>query len=399
MSKDLDLVLYGATGFTGRQAAVYFAEHAPPGLRWAVAGRRREALEALAETVGSPELIVADADDPESIRAMVARTGLVVSTAGPFARYSEPVVAACVDLGSHYVDITGETPWVRSLIDRFHEDAQAKGLRIIPLCGFDSVPSDLGTWFCVQEIRRRHGCGTATVTASFTAKGGLNGGTVASALDLAESGQGRQLRDSILLNPPEARSSDLRKRSKDDLSVHFDPERERWLLPFIMGAINTRVVRRSAALHAALGQPYGETFNYQEYGESRGRIGAYLQASAMGLVDKALSKPWGRSLIRRCSPSPGMGPSEAVREAGFMRQHFIATAETGEKLSVILRCSGDPGNRITLLCLCEAALTLLEADDLPSAAGLLTPAFGLGQPYFDRLTQRGFSVETSAETR
>ena len=393
MTKRLDLILYGATGFTGRQAAAYFAKHGGSGLRWGIAGRREDALKGLAAECGATEWIVADAHDNEAIRAMVARTQMVVSTAGPFSQYSDPVVAACVEHGAHYLDITGETPWVRSLIDRFHEAAVSKGLRILPLCGFDSVPSDLGVWNCVREIRRRYGSGTAGVTSSFRVRGGLNGGTVASALAMAESGQGRALRDPILLNPPEARNDTLRRQCRDDLSVHFDPTRQRWLLPFIMAAINTRVVRRSAALFAQAGNPYGETFQYQEYGESQGRLGAYLQGSAMMMFDRALGKKWGRSMIRRLAPKPGTGPSLATREAGFVRQHFIAEAETGEVLSMRLKCSGDPGNRVTVLCLCEAALTMLTCDQLPAVAGLLTPATGLGEAYFKRLQQAGFSTE------
>ena len=205
-----------------------------------------DALKGLAAECGATEWIVADAHDNEAIRAMVARTQMVVSTAGPFSQYSDPVVAACVEHGAHYLDITGETPWVRSLIDRFHEAAVSKGLRILPLCGFDSVPSDLGVWNCVREIRRRYGSGTAGVTSSFRMKGGLNGGTVASALAMAESGQGRALRDPILLNPPEARND--RFGDNAETTCRFTLIRPSTMAALYHGGDQYRVVRRSAAL-------------------------------------------------------------------------------------------------------------------------------------------------------
>ena len=156
--RPFDVVLYGATGFVGRQTAHYFADHAQ-GVRWAIAGRSAPRLEALRADLGaaSPAIVVADADDAAALDTLAAQTRVVLSTAGPFARYGSELVAACVRQATHYVDITGETPWVRRMIDRHHEDAAARGIRIVPGCGFDSVPSDLGAWLVARALQQRHG--------------------------------------------------------------------------------------------------------------------------------------------------------------------------------------------------------------------------------------------------
>ena len=182
--RNFDIVVYGATGFTGRQAAAYLAEHAPDGLRWTIAGRRPDALAALREELGlSAEPIVADSGAPETVDAMAAQTRVLLTTAGPFARYGTPVVAACVARGTHYVDITGETPWVADLIEAFHDEAAKAGTRIVPCCGFDSVPSDLGAWWLVRQIHEATGKGARSVRAAFSMYGGGLNGDFAAAAD------------------------------------------------------------------------------------------------------------------------------------------------------------------------------------------------------------------------
>src|SRR5664279_2563324 len=175
--REFDVVLYGATGFTGRQTVRYFGEFAPPDLKWAIAGRNLSKLEALKSGVPA---IVADSFDQAAIDTMVKRTRVLLTTAGPFAVYGTGIVDACVRFRTHYCDITGETPWVRSLIDRYQEKAAAEGTKLIPFCGFDSVPSDLGAMLIADAL----GPQTATVTALFQMAGGLNGGTLASALNM-----------------------------------------------------------------------------------------------------------------------------------------------------------------------------------------------------------------------
>ncbi|HZW72302.1 MAG TPA: saccharopine dehydrogenase NADP-binding domain-containing protein, partial [Caldimonas sp.] len=198
-----DVVLYGATGFVGRQTVAYFAEHASD-LRWALGGRSTHKLEQVRQECGAAQadIVVARSDDAPALDALAARAAVVLSTAGPFALHGSALVAACVKHGTHYVDITGETPWVRDLIDRHHRDAAETGTRIIPCCGFDSVPSDLGAWLVAHALHERHGEPCASVKACHAMRGGVNGGTLASALNMLDSGQARRIEDPFLLNPP-----------------------------------------------------------------------------------------------------------------------------------------------------------------------------------------------------
>lgn len=395
----LDLILYGATGFTGRQAARWLAERAPPGLRWAIAGRRREALDALAETLPAPvPVLVADGGDAPAIEALVARCRVVISTAGPYALHGEPLVAAAARQGVHYADITGETQHVRRLIDRYHGVAEASGAKIVPFCGFDSVPADLGALMMARELAAL-GQGTRRVTAGVTARGGFNGGTLASMLHLAEDDLGA-LRDPALLNPEPARTDAFRQANPDLSGPTWSEGLNAWLAPFFMAPVNTRVVRRSAALASAAGNPYGQDFQYQEGMEMRGatpRLAAWGVSRTMGAFDALIGVPWCRSLLARLGPRPGEGPSEAVMDRGFLRYRYAAEGEGGAKLLGELRFAGDPGNRATVAMLCASALCLaLDEEALPTGGGLLTPASGIGLALRPRLLEAGFEWSVAA---
>jgi len=235
--RDYDLVLYGASGFTGRQAVDYLARHARS-LRWAIAGRDLAKLEAAREQAGAKaDVLVAESDDQSAVDAVAERTRVLASTAGPFALYGGALVDACVRHGTHYADITGETPWVRDLIDRHHLRAAADGTRIIPCCGFDSVPSDLGTWLVVRHLREHLGAGCREVKAYFRMRGGFNGGTLATALNLQESGQAARTRDPFLLNPPRRHSRAAMERNRDPVSARYDEDIDAWIGPYFMGPI------------------------------------------------------------------------------------------------------------------------------------------------------------------
>lgn len=387
-----DVVVYGATGFTGRQAARYLGEHSD--VRFAIAGRSREKLEALrAELPRDVGVIVADAEDAGTIDGMVRQTRVVASFAGPFALYSDPVVAACAERGVHYVDITGETSWARTLIDRFHGRAREAGAKIVPFCGFDSVPSDLGTWVVVDWIRRTWGQPTRRVSASFAGGGGgVNGGTVASALATAERGDTRKLAHTGLLDPPGTQLP----RWYDHRSVTWDADRGRWLAPFVMGPVNARVVRRSAALYAAWGTPYGESLDYDESMEVKSRWKGL--GIALGLVSTValLNTRPGRALVRRMMPEPGEGPSDEAMDRGHVRVRYVAEAEDGRRALGTLNAQGDAGNRVTVRMACESALALLRPDELPGGAaraGLLTPATAFGPVLVERLRAVGITLE------
>jgi short subunit dehydrogenase-like uncharacterized protein len=392
-----DVVLYGATGFTGRQAARYFQARAPGGLRWAVAGRSASKLEALAGETGASGLLLADSADPRTVRAMVAQARVVLTTAGPFAKYGDPVVDACVELGRDYVDITGETPWVRRLIDRHHAAASHVGTRIVPFCGFDSIPSDLGTLVLVDWVRQAWDQPVRKVTASFVGKGGLNGGTLDSMLHMADAGELSAMADPILLNPPSHRTDAERRRARDFRAVRWDDARSVWLAPFVMGPVNTRVVRRSAALFEDWGKGYGPEFSYWEAMELPSRALATAAALGMGAFEKLVRFAPVRAALARLGPAPGEGPPEETMDRGFTRARLVAEAQDGRKAMLTLSVQGDPGNRATVMFLSESALALAtERESLPGGAsrgGVLTPATALGLPLAERLRGAGVRIE------
>lgn len=399
-----DVVLYGATGFTGRQAAWYFAENVDSTkVRWALAGRNLRKLETLKANLGPDfehvDLLVADSTDLDSVERMVSKTRVLLTTAGPYALYGKPIVAACVKHGVDYVDITGETPFVRDLIDEHHAEAESKGIKIIPFCGFDSVPSDLGALFVVEHMKKVLGQPCKEVKAFFKMKSGLNGGTLASVLNLLDSRQLEQLADPFLLNPSNRQSDEERKRNPDQKHAQFDKDLGRWTAPFLMAPVNTRVVRRSHALFSEYGSSYGNHFSYHEsldIGEKK-RFKASMIASGQSLFE-GLGKIGGvRSLLRRMGPKPGEGPTEAEMNGGFFRCILIGKTEDGQIVRARMQGAGDPGNRNTVKMLCESALCLaLQRDELPGGArrgGILTPATGLGFVLIERLKAAGVSLE------
>ena len=253
-----DVVLYGASGFVGKQTVRYFTEHAGDEVRWAIAGRDRHKLQSVRTEVGiDVDILVADSQDKTAIDAIVSQTRVLLNTAGPFAIYGNAIVDACVRYRTHYVDITGETPWVKGLIDRYHLQAATDGTRIIPCCGFDSVPSDLGAYFLARYLQRELGTDCTEINAYYQAAGGFNGGTLASGLNMFDSGELEQVGNPFLLNPPESVPADL-DGHRDPKALQYDDEMETWVAPFFMGVVNTRIVRRSSALFDRWQEPYGE---------------------------------------------------------------------------------------------------------------------------------------------
>jgi short subunit dehydrogenase-like uncharacterized protein len=402
-TRPIDVLLYGAGGFTGRLTVDEFARHAPPALRWALAGRHRAKLEAARDAAGGAgrpaEILEADSARPKSVDAAVSRARVVLSTAGPFAAYGNPVVDACVRHRAHYVDITGETPWVADLIERHHVQAAADGTRIIPFCGFDSVPSDLGTLLVVEHLRSK-GTGCGEVVSAFRLRGGLNGGTAATAVQLFESGQARRSGHPFLLSGAgrQRLSREVFLRERDPSWVRWSPELNRWLTPFVMAMVNTRVVRRSAALAAEEGAPYGAAFSYREFMAARSRTQATVVALGIAGAQLVLASPL-RPLLKRMLPSPGTGPSEDARRNGWFRLDFAATGEDGRRAFGLVKDQGDPGNTVTVKILCESALALaLDGAMLPGGptrGGVLTPATGLGQVLVERLRARGMTLEAA----
>jgi short subunit dehydrogenase-like uncharacterized protein len=401
------LVVYGASGFVGRQAVAYLAQHAPTSLRWAIAGRDESRLGAAREAAGADvDVLLADSADQAAIDAIVSRTRVVLSLAGPFTRHGGGLVDACVRFGVHYLDITGETPWVRSLIDRYQERAAADGTRIIPCSGFDAVPSDLGALLVARHLQRCLGVECARAEAFYRLAGGLNGGTVASAFEVAETAEPGALADPFLLNPADRRPPGAPARHRDPRLPMKHAAVGTWVAPFVVGAINTRVVRRSAALHSQWGESYGDDFTYQEYLALDGPLAqskAIAGAAASAAGRSALRRPLLRRLLRTVLPRPGSGPSERVRNAGWFSCDVLGTSPDGRQVWATIRDVGDPANRATVTFACEATLTLVAATaDLPGGperGGVLTPATALGEVLVERLRRTGMTIDVGAVVR
>lgn len=402
--RPFDVVLFGATGFVGRQTVAYFASHTQvkaSGLRWALGGRNQAKLEQVrSNTPGAADagIVVAAADDAAALDALAKSARVVLSTAGPFALYGSALVAACVKHGTHYVDITGETPWVADMIAKHHSQATKDGTRIIPFCGFDSVPSDLGTYMMVQAMQQRHGQACAEVKAAFSLKGGVNGGTLASLFNIMGSGQAAALANPFLLNPAGSAPADASAHA-DPVAPVRDMQFNAWLGPFFMSPINTRVVRRSAAL---LGGAKGfvPDFHYQEYLRVGSAVAAGAAAAAlsssMAFSQFAMKASPVRKLAAALMPRAGSGPSVARMDGGSFRCELIAQSPSGQLLRGRVADQGDPGNRATTKMVCEAALSLaLDFEKLPmdaSYGGVLTPATGLGDVLLSRLRAAGMRL-------
>lgn len=388
-----DVIVFGATGFTGRLVAEHLASRGADAGRWAIAGRNATKLAAVAEDLGVdvPQVVV-DASDPAQVAAMAASTKVVCTTVGPYARFGEPVVRACAEAGTDYVDLTGEPQWIHRMIDRYHDVAAASGARIVHCCGFDSIPSDLGTAFAQQTMHQRHGVHASRVRLRVKgARGGASGGTLASMVQVmqeaaADPATARSLRDPYSLLPegervgPHVRSQTLPR---------YDATFSSWTAPFVMEMINAKIVRRSNAL---LGYPWGREFHYGEAvltGDGlAGRAKAMAVAAGTGGSTLALANGVGRALADKVLPDSGTGPDEAAREAGFFDMRIVAEHPDDRAKDVVVRVTGDrdPGYGATSRMLGEAALTLAQGESAVDG-GSWTPASALGDALRLRLEE------------
>ena len=401
--RELEIVLWGATGYTGRLVAERLA--ADPTLRWALAGRDRARLEAVRKELAARAphaaelpILVGDAGDAESLAALAARTRVVCTTVGPYARHGGPLVAACVAAGAHYCDLTGELPWIRRMIDAHHDAARAAGVRIVHCCGFDSIPSDLGVWM-LHEAARARGRRLARVDALFgESSGGLSGGTVASMLALLEEAE-RDAAVQRLLDDPYALDPSPRTGGPDGpdaRGVSWEPRLGRWTAPFVMAAINTRVVRRT---NAVSGHPYGRDFRYHErMALPAGALGlpaALAVAGGTAIAQAAIRVPALRRVASRRLPKPGQGPTPEQRARGHFVVHLLATCDDGSELRGRVADRRDPGYGSTAVMLSESALCLAR-DALTTPGGVLTPASALDGALLARLRAAGMTWEVEA---
>ncbi|SFQ59412.1 Uncharacterized conserved protein [Amycolatopsis arida] len=382
--RDHDVVLFGATGFTGRLTAEHLARAMPAGGRWALAGRDRGRLAEVRDRLAAIDprhadlpLLPADVTDPDSLRALAGSAKVVITTVGPYLRHGEPLVAACAKAGTDYVDLTGEPEFVDRTYLRHHETARDTGARLVHACGFDSIPYDLGTYFTVRQLPEGV---PLTVEAVLRGEGELSGGTYASALTAFSRPLGmlRAARERRRVEPRPA-----------DRAVHTplgpprrDPSTGRWLVP--MPTIDPQVVARSAA---AL-DGYGPDFTYRQYLSVR-RLPTVV-AGGLGLATLAVLAqiPPARAALGRLRP-PGAGPDERRRAESWFSLRF--TGRGGGREVVTEFAGGDPGYAETARMLGESALCL-AFDDLPETAGQLTTAAAMGEALLDRLRRAGLTI-------
>jgi short subunit dehydrogenase-like uncharacterized protein len=396
--REFDIILWGATGFTGQLVAEYLASTygANGELRWALAGRNLDKLERVrAELLPVKNqrddlpLVVADSTDADSLAEMVARTSVVCTTVGPYARYGTPLVAACAAAGTDYCDLTGEVQWMARVIPEYQRKAEDSGARIVHTCGFDSIPSDLGTWFLQQQMLEKHGVPASRVKARVGRnRGTASGGTVASMLNLMEEARRDPAVRKLVADPYALYPAGMAagKDGPDQQGARFDADFHQWTAPFIMAVVNTRVVRRSNAL---LGFPWGEDFRYDEAVLCRSRFRARQLAVATGAGMAALALGPTRKLAQRFLPAPGEGPNRAQREAGFYELFFYGVHPSSRDDDVLVKVTGDmdPGYGSTSKMLGEAAVCL-ALDNVKAKGGFWTPASALGPMLLERLTSR-----------
>ena len=395
--RDLDLIVWGASGFTGRLVVEYLRDAYPPGdtLKWAVAARNQDKLQSVLADLNfsgqPPEILIANSDDDASLDRLATQAKVILTTVGPYAKYGSGLVRACVENGTHYCDLSGEVQWMRKMIDAYQDAAAETGARLVHSCGFDSIPSDIGVHYLQQQAIERSGKPCDSISLLVRAmKGGASGGTVASMLTALEQGRAdpnvrRTLADPYGLNPQGERSGPDRR---DQTRVEFHEAAEVWTAPFVMASINTRVVRRSNAI---LGYPYGRDFTYHESIVAGKGAAGWIKAAAItaGLGSFVLASSFSLSrsqIVERLVPKPGDGPNRQQRENGFFNLQLIGSLHDGSTIRVRVTGDRDPGYGSTSKMLSESAICLAQ-DELTVGGGFWTPASALGDHLLQRLVK------------
>jgi len=387
-----DIIVYGATSFVGRLICAYLKGRLDGSdVTWAIAGRNPAKLDDLADDLAlNVDHFTADATDHKALSELVASTQVVLSTVGPYALYGSQLVAAAAAAGTDYCDLSGEPHWMQQMIDEHHDTATRSGARIIHACGFDSIPSDLGVAYTQRkavELLDEH-CTQISMRVK-AMKGGASGGTIASMLNIAKEAKDNPDTRRVLTNPyalaPQGMRTGVRQ---NNISVPTaDEVSGRWVAPFMMASVNTRVVHRS---HALTGRPWGDDFLYDEAmmtgsgplgavkaGALSGGLGAFVGATSVSPVRKVLAE--------RVLPKPGEGPTPEAQASGFFDLRFYGSTTSGATITTKVTGDRDPGYGSTSKMVSEAALALLDADPADTPGGFWTPATGLGAPLEQRL--------------
>jgi short subunit dehydrogenase-like uncharacterized protein len=389
-SSKFDIVVYGATGFTGQLVAEYLAaNYAGQGApRWAMAGRSLDKLASVRDAIGAPAdtaLIKADASDSASLKAMIDQTSSVLSTVGPYQLYGSELVAACAATGTDYLDLCGEPVWMRQMIDAHEATAKVSGARIVFSCGFDSLPFELGVYFCQETARSVLGAPVSRVKGRVRAmKGTFSGGTAAS-IKASFDAAAKDLSLVALLRNPFVLSPGFEgPKQPPGNKPQLDEDLDSWTAPFVMATINTRNVHRSNML---MGFPYGKEFVYDEMMLTG--PGEKGEANARRLVAAINAERMGGG-----GPKPGEGPSKEERESGLYDLLFVGLAPDGRQVRVAVRGDRDPGYGSTSKMIAECAICLREMPDIP--AGIWTPGAAMGDRLIKRLIDHAgitFDVE------
>ncbi|SFO25186.1 Uncharacterized conserved protein [Bradyrhizobium sp. Ghvi] len=390
-SAKFDIIVYGATGFTGQLVAEYLAAHykGDTSLKWAMAGRSLDKLKSVRDAIGAPAatpLIVADASDPASLKAMVEHTKSVITTVGPYQLYGEELLAACVATGTDYFDLCGEPIWMRQMIDKYEAAAKQSGARIVFSCGFDSVPFELGTFFVQEEAKRVFGAPAARVKGRVRdMRGTLSGGTAASAKATFDA-VAKDMSLVAILNDPFALTPGFAgpKQPKGNKPLVED-DLQSWAAPFMMALINTRNVHRSNML---MGFPYGQEFVYDE-----------MVLTGPGDKGEANAKRVMAANAEKTGPSapkPGEGPSKEERENGLFNLLYVAIAPDGRAVRAGVAGDRDPGYGSTSKMISECAICMLrDAPDV--AGGFWTPGAAMQHKLIKRLRDNaGLTFEVEA---
>ena len=401
-AREFDVIVYGASGFTGRLVAAYLQRAYPPGsnVAWAMAGRDIAKLEGVKAEIGAGvPVIAANARDSVSLEAMARRAKVVLTTVGPYQLYGEPLVAACTATGTDYVDLCGEPNWMAEMIAKYSDAAKASGARITFSCGFDSIPFDGGVFFLEQETQKRFGAPAVRVRGRVRKmKGGFSGGTMASMLETMKAVKANPRIGAVLIDPFALSPEKLTAQPNGDVAV-YDETIPSWSTPFVMAAINTKNVHRTNAL---LGYAYGRAFQYDEMmltgdgvaGEKRAKAAvsaARMQRNLLGFG------PTRAFLTTFVLPKPGQGPSKQERETGMYDVLYVGETAKGETLRASVHGDKDPGYASTSKMIAEAALCLAQdVDRGATPGGLWTPMSAMGLKLIDRLQAKAgltFKVE------
>ncbi|HNH36177.1 MAG TPA: saccharopine dehydrogenase NADP-binding domain-containing protein [Rhodocyclaceae bacterium] len=389
MNKPFDIVVHGATGFTGRLVVEYLLSRYPNGapLRWAMGGRNADKLAAVRDELGAPAdtpLVVTDTADPASLAALMGSARLVLTTVGPYQLYGNELLAACAASGTDYVDLCGEPAWMRRMIDGHEAAARASGARIVFSCGFDSIPFDLGVWLLQREMSARLGGPAMRVRGRVRRmKGTFSGGTAASLKATLACAQADPTVVALLRNPFSLTPGFEGPRQPSAAKPLWEEDLGSWSAPFVMAAINTRNVHRSNFL---LGFPYGRDFVYDEM------IFTGPGPKGEGLAQAIAAD---NSLASADGPKPGEGPSREERESGYYDVLFVGENAAGGRLRVGVTGDRDPGYGSTSRMITEAAACLLD-EASATAGGIWTPAAAMGDALIGRLSRNAglaFAVE------